>query len=100
MTQQTKALQLLGLCQRARRLATGEDLVVKAIQKQTAYLVLVGHDLSPLTLKKLSDKSHFYEIPISKSFSTMQLSDALGMKRGIVAILDEGFAKKMITLLD
>lgn len=64
--QPDRLLQLLGICMRARQLVSGEEQVLKAIQQQKAKLVFIGSDISQLTQKKLTDKSHFYEIPETK----------------------------------
>ena len=51
-----KISNLLGLAQRAGRIISGEELVVKAIQDQKAKLVFLAHDAGPNLTKKIQDK--------------------------------------------
>ena len=94
-----RLLQLLGICMRARQLVSGEEQVLKAIQQSKANLVFIGSDISPLTKKKLTDKGLFYEIPTTEAYTAAQLTQAIGLHRATIAVMDAGFAKKMITLL-
>lgn len=48
---------LLGLAQRAGRIISGEELVVKAIQEGKAKLVFLAHDAAPNLSKKLMIKA-------------------------------------------
>ena len=53
------------------------------------------------TLKKLQDKSRYYEIPLSEAFTSLELTQALGKpRRKAIAVMDHGFAKKMRELLN
>ena len=69
---------LLGLAQRAGRIISGEELVVKAIQEGKAKLVFLAHDAAPNLSKKIKDKSHYYQVDVSTVFSTLELSSAIG----------------------
>ncbi|HFM9816145.1 ribosomal L7Ae/L30e/S12e/Gadd45 family protein, partial [[Eubacterium] siraeum] len=51
-----KISNLLGLAQRAGRIISGEELVVKAIQDGKAKLVFLAHDAGPNLTKKIQDK--------------------------------------------
>lgn len=95
-----KVLNLLGLAQRAGKLVTGEELVTKEIQAQKAKYVFVASDAGKNTLKKLQDKSRYYEIPLSEAFTSLELTQALGKPRKAIAVVDHGFAKKMGELLN
>lgn len=90
---------LLGLSQRAGKLISGEELVVKAIQHQQAKLVFLANDAGPNVTKKVTDKSNYYKVEVSTVFSALELSVALGKPRKVVAIADAGFSKKMRTLM-
>lgn len=53
------------------------------------------------TLKKISDKCAFYQVPLKRVESRSLLGHAIGKDaRVAVAVLDEGFAQKLRTLLD
>lgn len=95
-----KILNLLGLALRSGNLITGEEQTVKAIQQKKARFVFVAHDASENTRKKLRDKSHFYHVNYNeKTFSQTEISQALGRKRMVCAICEQGFAKKIQELL-
>ncbi|MDT8950131.1 YlxQ-related RNA-binding protein [Lacticaseibacillus paracasei] len=97
--QKQDVLNLLGLARRASRLVTGDNLVLGAIRSREAKLVYVANDASANTRKKFSDKSSYYEVPLVTEFSKMELSQAIGSDRSIIAVVDAGFAKKMQQLL-
>lgn len=94
-----KILSLLGLCQRANRLVSGEEMSLELIKKQQAKLVLLANDASDNTQKRIRDKSAYYQVPLIDEFSSDLLSKAIGKtNRKVVVIKDKGFAKKIISL--
>lgn len=99
MNNTKKVLNLLGLAKRAGKVITGEELVVKAIQNGKARLVFVAHDASENLIKKITDKSSYYEVSVLQTFSVNELSVAIGANRKVLAIADDGFAKKMESLM-
>ncbi len=96
--QKQAVLNLLGLARRASRLTTGDQLVLSAIRSGEAKLVFVASDASANT-RKFSDKSSYYQVPLVTMFSKMDLSQAIGSDRAMIAVTDAGFAKKMQELL-
>lgn len=95
-----KILNLLGLAQRAGRLVSGEDLVVEAIQKGQAKLVFLAEDAAGNLSKKVTDKSHTYQVEVVTVFSTLELSAAVGKARKVLAVTDAGFTKKMRSIME
>ncbi|MDR1606023.1 MAG: YlxQ-related RNA-binding protein [Streptococcaceae bacterium] len=95
----TKVLNALGMAKKAGKLVTGEALVIKSIQAERARLVFVAKDAAPNLLKRLTDKTTYYEIPMLDIFSTAELSHAIGSERKVIAVQDKGFAKKMESLM-
>ncbi|RGT61505.1 YlxQ-related RNA-binding protein [Streptococcus anginosus] len=95
-----KLANLLGLAQRAGRIISGEELVVKAIQDRKAKLVFLANDAAPNLTKKITDKSYYYKVEVSTVFSTLELSTAVGKARKVLAITDAGFTKKMRSLME
>ena len=95
-----KISNLLGLAQRAGKLISGEELVIKAIQEEKAKLVFLPNDAASNLTKKVIDKGHFYEVQVSTVFSTLELSTAIGRARKVVAVVDAGFSKKMRSLME
>lgn len=59
-----KILQFLGLATRARKLVTGEELVISEVRRGNAKLVIVAEDASENTRKKLHDKCNSYNVPV------------------------------------
>lgn len=98
---QQKWMSLLGLANRARKLISGEELVVKEIRSGKAKLVLLAEDASKNTEKKISDKCAYYQVPLKRVENRSLLGQAIGKEaRVVVAVLDEGFSQKLRTLLD
>lgn len=92
---------LLGLAARARKIISGEELVVKEIQRKSAKLVLLSKDASKNTEKKIKDKCSFYQVPLRYVPNRSELGQAIGKdERVVIGILDDGFAKKLNTLLE
>ena len=95
----TKLSHSLGMAKKAGRIVTGEELVVKSIQAERARLVFVAHDAAPNLVKRITDKTTYYEIPMLDIFSSAELSHAIGSDRKVIAVQDKGFAKKMESLM-
>ena len=98
---QPKWMSLIGLATRAGKVITGEELVVKEVRAGKAKLVLIAEDASDNTAKKISDKCHHYGVPLRKVSDRYTLGQVIGKDaRVTVAVMDAGFSKKLITLLD
>ncbi|OAT73331.1 YlxQ family RNA-binding protein [Parageobacillus thermoglucosidasius] len=92
---------LLGLANRARKVISGEELTVKEIRSGRAKLVLLAEDASENTTKKINDKCSSYGVPLRKVPDRYTLGRAIGKDaRVVVAVIDEGFANKLLTMLD
>ncbi|TGB04764.1 YlxQ family RNA-binding protein [Halobacillus salinus] len=94
-------LNLLGLAVRAGKCTLGEEAIVRDIQRKKAKIVLIAEDTGKQTKKKLTDKCSFYHIPCYTVDERDKLSQAIGKEgRVAIAVLDQGFAKKLQSLLD
>lgn len=94
-------VSLLGLANRARKTISGEELTLKEIRNGKAKLILLSADASFNTAKKITDKCQSYGVPVKIVKSREMLGQAIGKDtRVVVAVLDAGFAKKLMTLLD
>ncbi|AEF24683.1 YlxQ-related RNA-binding protein [Streptococcus parauberis] len=91
---------LIGLAQRAGKIISGEEMVVKAIQHEAVNIVFLANDAGPNVTKKVTDKSKYYNVEVSTVFNALELSAALGKPRKVVAVADAGFSKKMRTLME
>lgn len=95
-----KVASLLGLAQRAGKLASGELAVEKAVQSGKAKLVLVAADASAGTQKKYRDLTTFYQVPFHACLTKEELGHSIGKEyRAAVAVLDNGFGKSIGTIL-
>lgn len=100
MTNQA-AFQLLGLAARARKVISGEELVIKEIRSGKAKLVLLASDASANTSKKIKDKCAYYNVECLVLGDRYDLGHATGKETRVsLAIMDAGFAKKMSMLLN
>ncbi len=101
MNNEQKILQLLGLATRARMVVTGEDLVIREVQNGKARLVIVSNDASENTMKKITDKSTFFNVEKHVFGSREELGHAIGKEsRVLLAIMNAGFANKLSELLN
>lgn len=93
MDNDQKALNLLGLAQRAGKLLSGESLVLEAVRKKEARLVVLATDASKNTQKQFLNKCEYYDIPLNVHFSRDSISLAVGKDRTVCAFTDNGFAQ-------
>lgn len=91
---------MIGLAHRAGKCSLGEETIVKDIQKKKAKLVLLASDTGPQTRKKIINKCDYYGVPYLIADDRDTLSKAIGKNQRVaIAILDDGFASKIKTLL-
>ena len=92
-----KVLQMLGLCQRAGKLSSGETGCLAAIRDGSAELIIVADDASDNTKKRFADSSAFYH----KNIITVGEKSELGKDdRSVLTVNDKGFAKKIAEMLN
>lgn len=90
----------LGLAQRAGKLATGDEIVLKAIRSRQARLVIVAVDASDNTKKKFRDKCKSYGISLAIGLTRSDLGESIGKaERVVVGVTDDGFATMMTNRL-
>lgn len=100
ITNRDKVLNLLGLAQKAGKISSGNDLVISAMKTNKAALVLLATELSANSQKEFNYLSEKYEVPVNYDFTEQELSNALGKKRKIIAVLDQGFKKAIMAKLE
>lgn len=95
-----KVYGLLGLCQKAGKLVSGEFSCETAIKKKEAYLLLLAKDASDNTRKLFKDRCSYRNIPFMEYGTKEELGQAIGkVKRASVAITDINFANKISILI-
>ncbi len=93
-----RALSLLGLCARAGRLGYGEPATVAAIRAKSAHLAVLDECAGPNTTKSVTAACHTHGVPL---YRAQDLGAAIGKPgRMAVAVLDEGFARRIAALFE
>ena len=97
---QNNVMGSLTMCRRAGKLQLGMDTMKDSCANKTAKIVLVANDISPKTLKEVKyvcakHKIELYDLEVDMN----EVGYNLGKRVGIVAICDNGFAKKIKTIL-
>lgn len=89
-----KILSNLGLCQRGGGIIAGEELVVEAIRNNSVYLVFLASDAGANTTKKIKDKANYYGVEVVESYSSLELSNAIGKNgRMVLGVSNKNFLK-------
>lgn len=92
---------MLGMAQKAGKLASGEFSVEKAVKARRARLVVVAADASEKTRKKFRDMCSFYHTPMVVYSSREELGGAIGKEfRASIGVLDENFARAVSKQID
>lgn len=87
---------LLGMAQRAGKLASGEGAVLRAIASGQAAAVIVASDASGRAREELMLAAGGKGIPVHSAFTKEMLGRCLGKEyRAAAALLDKGFAKAL-----
>lgn len=95
-----KALSLMGLCRRARRLTIGTEQVCDEIRNENAYLICAARDFSENSKKAVERVASEYGAQIlTLGYTKDELSYAVGKYCGVMCVTDKGFADKLRTLL-
>lgn len=99
---QSKLLKYIGFARAAGALVLGTDLVLTAIRRRQARIVILAADASARTAKQIQDKSSFYHISMFQTEHTMEeLAQAAGKSAPVaaLAVTDVGFASAIQGLL-
>ena len=92
-------ISALTLSKRAGKLLLGFDVVKEAVQNRTAKLIVLANDLSPKTKKEVRFLLESQPVPVLEPPLKMdEIWYLLGKKAGVIAITDDGFAKKLLSL--
>ncbi len=98
---QDRVLGLLGLCQRAGKIKSGEFQTEKSIKEGKARLVLFPKDASENTKKKFRNMCVYRQLPFYEYGTKEILGHAIGREeRSSISIEDEGFSKQLEKILD
>ena len=95
-----KIISLLGIAKKAGKTVSGTDMTVEGIRgkKNAVRLVLLAADASENTVKKITDKSSYYDVPLIRmECGKSELGRVTGSisEISVIGITDEGFAAAM-----
>ena len=96
-----RLLSLLGLARRARKIEPGFDAAAGAAREGRAALLLAAGDISEKTEKNLRYEGDRAGIPTLRVAVGMEeLGRACGVRAGVLAVTDKGFAKAVRDLAE
>ena len=93
---------MLGLARRAGRLSMGHDAALSAVLDKKATLLIFAADTSERLRRefKTAAEKHGIDIPAEETDLTIsEIHYSCGYKAGVIAVNDENFSKKIISLL-
>lgn len=98
---QSKVLSLIGLAQKAGKVASGEFSTEKAVKTGNAGLVIVSAEASDNTKKKFQNMCTFYKVPLYLYGTKTELGAAIGKEfRASLAVLDFGLSNAIAKRLE
>ena len=86
---------MLGLAQKAGKVASGEFSTEKAIKSGKASVVIVADDSSDNTKKMFKNMCDYYKVPVYYYSDKETLGHAIGKQFRASAVIDEGFGKQI-----
>ena len=93
---QNRVYSMIGIAQKAGKLASGEFATEHAVKSGRAALVIVSDAASENTKKKFRNMCEFYEVPVYFYGEKEELGHAMGKEfRASLAVLDSGLAKSI-----
>ena len=93
---QNRVYSMIGIAQKAGKLASGEFATEHAVKSGRAALVIVSDAASENTKKKFRNRCEFYEVPVYFYGGKEELGHAMGKEfRASLAVLDSGLAKSI-----
>lgn len=89
-----RALNMIGMSQKAGKTVSGEMCCLEAIKSKKAVLTILAEDSSDRTKKKFTNSCEFYEAELIIAFSKEELGNAIGKQmRASVSITDANLAQ-------
>lgn len=96
-----RVLSMIGLATKAGKIASGEFAVEAAVRKHSAALVIIASDASDNTKKSFKDMGAYHHVPVYLYGTKESLGMCTGKGyRASLAVLDEGFGKSIMKLID
>lgn len=97
---EAKVKNILGMAQRARRIASGAFAVEQAMRGKKAAFLLIAADAEDESKRKYRKIAAECGVPHAEALTRESLGGCIGKEyRAAAALLDEGFARKLQGLL-
>lgn len=94
-------LNFIGLAMRARKVKSGESVILTEIKKRNLKLVIIASNASESTARNIKNKCDYYHVPLRVVGTKEQLGHALGKNERVnIGIIDTGFANKLVSMID
>ena len=100
MQNRQKALNLLGLCQKAGKLVSGSEIVSVGTKTKKVKLIILAQDSHADTTAKIFKVGKQNNILVINEFNSNEISQAIGKKRKVLGITDTGFCKALLQKID
>jgi len=98
---ESRLTALLGFAQKARKLASGDAAVDKAVKSGQAKLLIIASDASDNTRKGYRDMADYYNVTYYEVLSKDQIGHSIGKPpRAVLAVTDTGFGKAISEALN
>lgn len=96
-----RVLSLLGLIRRAGMLTFGYDTVLKSLKEGKTELIILAGDISEHTSNDILKAAKDSGIKCIKTeYTKDDIAGAIGKYSAVLGISDEGFSKKLVSLLE
>lgn len=96
----SKLLTLLGFAQKSGKLSSGDETCELNLKKKRVKLIVLANDITDHGNQKWQRLCEQYGVPLRVGVDRDTLSAAIGKgNRTVFAVLDSGFARKIITIL-
>lgn len=95
-----KALNLIGIAQKAGRVQAGEYLTMKAVKDGTAQLAVIAQDTSAKAKERIISSCGAHHCRTAVMGSKSELGRCIGAQsKSVVCLTDKGFAEALLKLL-
>lgn len=93
--------RMIGMATRAGKAQTGADSVGQAMRRDRARLVLLADDAAEDTVRKIERQCRITGVPLRRFGTRSEMGHWTGHDmRAVAAIIDEGFASRIVRLID
>ncbi|WEV40801.1 ribosomal L7Ae/L30e/S12e/Gadd45 family protein [Lactobacillus sp. ESL0684] len=96
MQNKQQALNLLGLAQKAGKIISGFDLVSAGLTAKQVKIVILANDSHDDTREKITRNAVQNQVDVISSFTSMELSQAIGKNRKVLGLTDRGFSRALV----